>query len=128
MSQPLSHDIRQRFLELYSEGHSARSIGQRLMISAATAVRFAAVLRGGGDLTPKPNPRRTGDGRLVPYGPFFVEMVEQDPDITLKELQGALWDAHGVRASISGIDSLLRRLGFTYKKRASLRMNGANHM
>ena len=128
MSQPLSQDIRRRFMELHREGYSARSIGQRLMISAATAVRFAAILRNGGDLTPKPNPRRTGDGRLVPYSSFFVELVEQDPDITLKELQGALWDAHGVWASISGIDSLLRRLGFTYKKISSLRMNAVNRM
>ena len=64
MSRPLSQDIRPRFSELCSEGHSARSTVQRLLISAATAVRFAAVLRGGGDLMPKPTPRRTGDGRL----------------------------------------------------------------
>ena len=128
MGTALSQDIRDRFATLHAQGHTAREIGRRLMISAATAVRFAAKLRAGEDLIPLPNPRRTGDGKLVPYEGFFAELVEQDPDITLRELQAALLDAHGVTSSTSGIDDLLRRLGFTYKKRASSRMNVENPM
>ncbi len=128
MGKPLSKDIRDRFAVLHAEGHSAREIGRRLIISAASAVRFAARLRDGGTLEPAPNLRRTGDGHLIPYEGFFAELVDQDPDITLKELQAALLDAHGVRASISGIDKLLRRLGLTYKKRASSPMNAASPM
>ena len=128
MGTALSQDIRDRFAALHAEGHAAREIGRRLMISAATAVRFAAKLRAGEDLIPLTNPRRTGDGKLVPYEGFFAELVEQDPDITLRELQAALLDAHGVTSSTSGIDALLRRLGFTYKKRASWRTNVENPM
>ena len=128
MAAPLSPDIRNRFQALHLEGHSAREIGRRLLISAATAVRFSACLRRTGDLSPKANPRRQGHGRLVPYEDFFAELIEQDPDITLKELQAALLDAHDVRASLSGIDVVLRRLDLTYKKRASSRMRGANPM
>ena len=76
-------------------------------------------------IAPAPNPRNTGHGRLVPFQDFLVEMVQQDPDITLKELQGALVDAHGVQASLSGIDQVLKRLGYTYKKRALLRMSAS---
>ncbi len=94
------------------------------MISAATAVRFAARLRRTGYLAPAANSRRQGHGRLVPYESFFAELVKQDPDITLKELQSALLDAHGVQAS----DVVLRRLDLTYKKRASSRTSGANPM
>ena len=64
----------------------------------------------------------------MPYKGFFAELVEQDPDITLNELQAALLEAHGVQASLSGIDVVLRRLDLTYKKRASSRMSGANPM
>ena len=116
MGTALSQDIRDRFAALYAEGHTAREIGRRLMISAATGVRFATKLRKDNDLIHLPNPRRTGDGKLVPYEGFFAELVEQAPDITLRELQAALLDAHGVTSSTSGIDDLLRRLGFTYKK------------
>jgi transposase len=63
----------------------------------------------------------------VPCEGFFAELVEQDPDITLKELQATLLEAHGVQASLSGIDVVLRRLDLTYKK-ASSRMSGANPM
>ena len=116
------------FQVLHLEGHSAREIGRRLLISSATAVRFAACLRRTGNLTPAPNSRRQGHRRLVAYEDFFVELVEQDPDITLKELQAALLEAHGVQASLSGIDVVLRRLDLTYKKRASSQMSGASPM
>ena len=38
MGTALSQDIRDRFAALYAEGHSAREIGRRLMISAARGV------------------------------------------------------------------------------------------
>ena len=128
MPAPLSSDIRNRFEALHREGHSAREIGRWLLISAATAVRYAACLRKTGNLMPAGNSRRQGHGRLVPYEDFFAELVEQDPDITLKELQAALVEAHGVQASLSGIDVVLRRLDLTYKKRASSQKSGANPM
>ena len=128
MPAPLSPDIRNRFQALHSEGHSAREIGRRLLISAATAMRYAACLRKTGNLLPAANSRRQGHGRLVAYEDFFTELVEQDPDITLKELQAALLEAHGVQASLSGIDVVLRRLDLTCKKRASSQTSGANPM
>ena len=76
MGTALSLDIRNRFAALYTEGHTARKIGRRLMISAATAVRFAAKRRQGKDLIPLPDPRHTGDGKLVPYEGDFAELAE----------------------------------------------------
>lgn len=123
MPNPLSADIRTRFEVLFGQGLTGREIGRRLMISAASASRLSQKLKQGLGLTPADNPRNTGYGRLAPYHDFLVELIHQDPDITLKELQGALADAHDVTASVSGIDQALKRLGYTYKKRASLRMN-----
>ena len=59
---------------------------------------------------------RTFDGPSEPFVAFFVELIGQDPDITLVKLQAALLAAHGVSFSTSGIDALLRRHGYTYKK------------
>jgi transposase len=125
MPNPLSTDIRARFAVLFAQGLTGREIGRRLMISAASASRLSQKLKQGLGLTPADNPRNTGYGRLTPYHKFLVELIHQDPDITLKELQGALADAHDVTASVSGIDQALKRLGYTYKKRASLRMNAS---
>ena len=125
MPSPLSADIRARFEVLVTEGLSGREIGRRLMISAASASRLSQKLKQGLRLTPAENPRNKGHGRLAPYHGFLIELIHQDPDITLKELQGALAEAHGLTASVSGIDQALKRLGYTYKKRASLRMNAS---
>ena len=116
MPKPLSQDIRRRFQVLHEAGFSAREIGRCLLISAATAVRFVSDLQRNDNLVPLVNSRRRGHGQLVPFEGFFAELVEQDPDITLKELQTALLEAHGVKASLSGIDIVLKRLGYTYKK------------
>ena len=125
MPNPLSADIRARFEVLFAEGLSGREIGRRLMISAASASRLSRKLKQGLGLTPAKNPRNTGHGRLTPYHDFLIELIHQDPDITLKELQGALAEAHGLTASVSGIDQALKRVGYTYKQRASfgLRMS-----
>ena len=125
MPNPLSVDIRVRFERLFSKGLSGREIGRRLVISAASASGLSQRLRQGRCLTPARNPRNTGHGRLAPYHDFLIELIQQDPDITLKELQGALFDAHEVPASVSGIDQALKRPGYTYKKRASLRMSAS---
>jgi len=46
-----------------------------------------------------------------------VELVEQDPDITLAELRGALINAEGVTVGVPAIFRMLKRLDFTYKKK-----------
>lgn len=125
MPKPLSADIRDRFRRLFEDGLSGREAARRLLISAATASRLARRLKRGASLQPAPNPRKSGRGKLAPWHDFLIELVTQDPDITLAELRGALEHAHGVRASISGVDQALRRLGYTFKKRASSRMNAA---
>ena len=84
--------------------------------SAATATRLARRFKRGASLQPAPNPRKSGRGKLAPCHDFLIELVTQDPDITLAELRDGLEHAHGVRASISGVDQALRRLGYTFKK------------
>uniref|UniRef100_UPI00356379B1 hypothetical protein n=1 Tax=Roseovarius sp. TaxID=1486281 RepID=UPI00356379B1 len=48
---------------------------------------------------PLPSGARKGSGKLEPFVGFFVELIEQDPDITLVELQAALLTAHEVACS-----------------------------
>jgi transposase len=79
MPNPLSADIRTRFEVLFAEGLSGREIGRRLMISAASASRLSQKLRRGLRLTPAPNPRNTGHGRLAPYHDFLIELIHPRP-------------------------------------------------
>jgi transposase len=128
MPNALSADVRCRFRKLFEDGLTGREAARRLLISASSASRMARKLKRGKGLEPAPNRRKTGRGKLAPYTDFLVELVVQDPDITLHELSTALEHAHGVCASVSGIDQALKRLGYTFKKRALLRMNATVHM
>jgi len=121
MSNFLSMDLRDRFAGLMSEGMTANAAGRQLRLSRATAARWGHKYRAGESLEPLPSGPRKGSGKLEPFVGFFFELMEQDCDITLAEMQAALLDAHGVTASSSGIDALLRRHEYTYKKRTSSR-------
>jgi transposase len=87
-----------------------------LLVSPATAARWGQKGRGGASLEPHPAGPRKGRGRPEPFLPVFLELIEQDPDITLAELQAAPLAAHDVTASTRGIDAPLRRHGSSYKK------------
>lgn len=117
MANVLSMDLRLRFKKLMDSGLCAAAAGKVLLISRATAARWGKKVRDGASLEPLPSGPREGSGKLEPFLPFFLELLEQDPDITLAELQAALWAAHGTKCSISGVDGILRRHGYTYKKR-----------
>ena len=87
-------------------------------LRAAAAARWGKQVRDGAPLEPLPSVPRKGSGKPESFVSFFVELIGQDPDITLVtlvELQAALLAAHDMRCSTSGIDGLLRRHGYTYK-------------
>ena len=125
MPKPLSLDIRRRFQRCLEDGLSGREAARRLLISAATASRLGRKIAQGGSLEPAQCVPKRGKGKLAPHHAFLVELVEQDPDITLCELRNALAAAHGLYVHHSAIGYALDRLGYTFKKRASARMNAA---
>jgi len=116
MPAPLSLDIRRRFQRCIEDGVSGREAARRLMISPATGARLAKRVRCGAPITPAKCGRPAGWGKLGPCKAFLLEIVAQDPDITLRELRGALAEAEGVRVDETSLSRMLRRLGFTYKK------------
>ena len=94
----------------------AAAAGKMLLLSLATAARWGKQVRDGDPLEPLPSVPRKGSGKPEPFVSFFVELIGQDPDITLVELRAALLASHDMRCSTSGIDALLRRHGYIYKK------------
>jgi hypothetical protein len=123
MPNPVSADIRSRFGVLFAK--RARWPRDWPPFDDFSGVRFTPVPEAQARFAPDPtpNPRNTGHGRLAPCHDFPIGVIHQDPDITLKELQGALADAHDVAASVPGIERALKRPGYTSRKRPSLRMS-----
>jgi len=121
MGNVLSMDLRHRFKGLMESGLCAAAAGCRLLISRATAARWGKKVREGQSLLPQPAGVRKGSGWLEPYVPFLTNRIAQNPESTLEDLRTALSDVHCVSCSTSGIDALLRRHGYTYKKRPDRR-------
>ena len=119
MGKPYSMDLRERIVAFMMAGQSCRAAARVFRVSASTAVRLAAAQRGQGHVAPKPQGRPPGTaGKLAAHKAFLLEVVRAEPDITLKELAGALAEAHGVKVQLSSLHRALRRAGISYKKRA----------
>lgn len=118
MGKPYSLDLRERICAYVAKGNSARTAARLFGVSAATAVRFAAEHRDRGTAAPKPQGRPAGRfGKLAAHRDFLLEIVQAEPDITLKELAGALAETHGVEVHLSSLHRALERAGLSYKKR-----------
>ena len=119
MGKPYSMDLRERILAHVEAGQSCRSAALVFGVSASTAVRLAAAQRLQGHVAPKLQGRVAGTaGKLAAHTAFLLEVVRAEPDITLKELAGALLEAQGVKVQLSSLHRALRRAGHSYKKRA----------
>ena len=87
MGKAYSTDLRQRVSGYVASGHSCRAAGRVFGVSASTAVRVVAEFRATGSLAPKRQGRAPGTkGKLAPHILFLVEVVQAEPDITLREL------------------------------------------
>jgi len=118
MGKAYSLDLRERIVGYVANGHSARAAARVFGVSASTAVRLAAAHRRRCGVAPKRQGRPPGKvGKLAPHIGFLIEVVRSDPDITLRELAGALEEAEGVRVQLSSIHRALVRAGYSYKKR-----------
>ena len=122
MGKPYSLDLRERIVAYVEAGHSARAAGRVFEVSASTAVRLVAARRRGATLAARPQGRAAGTvGKLAAHRAFLVDVVRAEPDITLKELAGALLEAEGVRANVSSLHRALKAAGYAYKKRPDRR-------
>jgi transposase len=118
MGKPYSLDLRERIVAYVEAGHSARAAGRVFGVSASTAVRLMAAWRTRATLVAHPQGRVAGTvGKLAAHRAFLVEVVRAEPDITLRELAGALLEAEGVRVNLSSLHRALRKSGYAYKKR-----------
>ena len=87
MGNALSMALRVRFRNLMDRGLRAAAAGKTLLPSRATAARWGKKVRDSAPLEPLPSVPRKGSGKLESFVAFFVELIGQDPDITLVELQ-----------------------------------------
>lgn len=125
MARAYSDDLRRRILQAYQqqEGSEAR-LAQRFRVSLSYVKKIRRQLR------------RTGQMARVPHHPGrkpkFTEPVrqqlrswlQQQPDLTLAELQEQLHRQAGVAVSLPALWTVLRKIGMRLKKSHSTHKNG----
>ena len=116
MPSALPSALRVRFEDYVREGLSGRAAAARLKLSAATGVRWRRRLLESGSTEPDVQGRPPGHGKLAAHQAFLEELVEQDGDITLPELAGALEAATGVVAHSARSDGSSTSSGTHLKK------------
>lgn len=120
MGKPLSMDLRERVVGAISGGMSRRAAAIRFGISAATAVRWAALQRAQGRPAPKPQGGDTRSAQTETNAAKIFALHEATPDITLAELRAALAD-EGIAVAVSTLWRFFARHRYTRKKRPATR-------
>ena len=107
-----SLDLRKRILKDADAGMSTRHVALKYDVSESWVRRLKQRRRESGEIAP-----RSSRNRVVPkwlaYADQLRRLVEEKPDITLRELRDAL----GQDVSVQTLSRALRHLQLTFKKK-----------
>lgn len=115
MAAPYSGDLRDRVVGVIAEGSSARAAAARFGVSVSTAIRWGQRYRAEGHARARAvgGDRRS---RLLAHRQAVLELVAQQPDLTLEELRGQLADRHGICVGLTTVWRFLGGHKITLKK------------
>jgi len=114
MATPYSQDLRDRVLRAYDREMKTRQIARTFSVSPAWARRVKQRRRETGETTHRP---MGSPGILVVDRAQLALLVRDHPDATLAELRTML----GVQCALSTLCMALKKMGFTFKKKRSMR-------
>ena len=126
MPKAYSDDLRRKVLERYQLGEDTlEDLADRFSVSLGWVKKISAALTRTGQME-RPRPARVGrKSKATPEVDAFVrEAVGAQPDLTLAELQLALYQQKRFQISIVSVWNLLRRLNLRLKKNHSRRRTG----
>ena len=110
--KPYSMDLRQRVLKDADVGMSTRDVATKYEVSESWVRRLKQRRRENGEITPRSS-RNHRQPKWVAVADELHALVDQKPDITLRELRDALGEA----VSVQTLSCVLRQLGITFKKK-----------
>src|SRR6476646_964895 len=115
MPAPYSQDLRQRVIGFMALGGSARAAARRFEVSISSALRWAQRWPVEGHARPRPmgGDRRS---RLSAHGARVLQLVAQQPDLTLREIRSALAARCGITVGLSTVHRFLGAHNLTLKK------------
>jgi transposase len=111
-----SNDLRVRVIHVVEGGAAARAAARQFVIGDSTAIRWAKRWRETGSFEAK-SVKGQSRSPLKQYEQWLLDLVRQEPDLTLEEIQGRLLDKHQRKAGISSIWRFFDRHGISFKKK-----------
>ena len=116
MPAPYSQDLRERVIGFMALGGSARAAATRFEVSVSSALRWAQRWRAEGHARPR---AMGGDrrSRLGKHRARVLQLVAQQPDLTLREIRTALAASCGITVGLSTVHRFLGAHKLTLKKR-----------
>lgn len=120
--RPYSIDLRQKIVDRYTEGNiSIRKLSQQFNVASSFIQKLIKQYRETGTVKPRvrtqQTPTKLNQGQLK----ILESIVTENNDATLTELCELLAQRVDVRISVSTMDRMLKRLGFTLKKNTTSR-------
>src|SRR3954466_1749070 len=127
MPAPYSQDLRERVIGFMALGGSARRAAARFDISVSSAIRWAQRWRAEGQARPR---AMGGDrrSRLGEHRAKVLQLVAQQPDLTLQEIRSALAVSCGITVGLSTVHRFLAAHKLTLKKRPYMRASRTARM
>ncbi len=125
MARPLSQDLRERIINAYLEPDATlKSVAFRFQVGTATVTRMAAKHRKGESLLPKKMPGRTRKAIIGEELKVLRDLVMEFSDYSGQELAWKLQEITGNTYHRATINRRLVEMGFSVKKKHSLRKRG----
>jgi transposase len=115
-----STDLRERIVAARARGHSAAETARLFKLSKRSVERYCKLHATTGSLQPK---RRGGyrRSRLEKHDETLRRWIQEQPDLTLAELQQRLARKLKISLGITALWHRLEHLGLSYKKNAARR-------
>lgn len=116
--QPYSDDLRSRVVAAVAEGCSRRAAAKRFAVSASSSIRWVGLQDETGSVSPRP---RRGKSRspLEAHAAWLLQLIAEEPDLTLAEIVDRLLQDRGVRSTDSSADRFFKRHGVSFKKNSA---------
>lgn len=111
-----SNDLRVRVIHVVEGGAAARAAARQFAIGDSTAIRWTKRWRETGSFEAK-SVKGQSRSPLRRYEQWLLDLVRQEPDLTLEEIRGRLLDEHQRKAGISSIWRFFDRHGISFKKK-----------
>ena len=121
MAKPYSQDLRDRVIDAVERGKmSRRAAGRHYEVSESAAIKWLERVERHGSREPVGHGGHRAS-KLLPHRDFLEAARAEKSDITLQALCDRLLAERGVKADTSMMSRFFRKIGVTFKKRASSR-------